>query len=133
MKKLKIIITNKSSTNKFLLSVKFFSENKEIEEFVFGNSSKSLERVSLLITDQEDNEISTSGIAMINPIESKKESHQISNDVFFEYLIKGNIEDAGDKILLDLGVIKYFLVKEIDYNFIIRFRGATSNMISMSF
>ncbi|WP_299679125.1 hypothetical protein [uncultured Dokdonia sp.] len=133
MEKLKIIIANKNTNNKFLLSVKFFSENKETEEFVFGNSTKSLERVGLLITDQDNNEIFPSGITMIVPIESKKKSHQISKDVFFEYLIKGTIEDSGDKMLLDLGVIKYFLEKETDYNFIIRFRGATSNIISMSF
>ncbi len=133
MEKLIINIANKSTTSKFLLSVKFFSENKETEEFVFGNTSKSLERVSLLITDQENNEISHVGITMINPIESKKESHQISKDVFFEYLIKGTIGDSEDKMLLDLGAIKYLLEKEINYNFIIRFRGAISNMISISF
>ncbi len=133
MANLIIKLNNKTQNRHFRIEVAFLTNSNEETPFVFGNSSKSLERVNLVVEDSALNILEPTEVIMIKPALQASQQTSISKTKHFIYEIGGTIEEEDNKILLSLASVSYLLKKNEQYSFYLKYKGAQSNIIKTSF
>ena len=133
MEKFKVILTNLSTKKDFHIQLKYVPVSQTEIEFKFGNSSKSLERNTLIFKDEDQKIVEPVKVVMISPKKYEKQSITISERNPFVYDVKAEIVTVSNKIFLNLASVEYILEKDSRYFIELNYLDQKSNQLELHF